>query len=152
MASLRPQSLQTYPLQRRMIDKNIIDKIAFIHIKDKKVLVTLSKGKSIWYQPGGKREEGESDEETLIRDLKEELSIDIIPSTVIYYGTFKAQAHGKSEGVIVQMTCYVADFEGKLKPANEIDRCDYFPYSRKEETSAVDHLIFDDLKNKGLIE
>jgi 8-oxo-dGTP diphosphatase len=130
----------------------IIDKIAFIHIKDKKVLVTLSKGKDVWYQPGGKREEGENDKETLIRELKEELNIDIIPSTIVYYGTFKAQAHGKPEGVIVQMTCYTAEFKGKLNPANEIDRYDYFPYSRKKETSAVDHLIFDDLKEKNLIE
>ena len=135
------------------MDKNhLIDKIAFIHIKDKKVLVTLSKGKDTWYQPGGKREKGEADNETLIRELKEELSIDIITSTIVYYGTFQAQAHGKPEGVFVQMTCYTAEFEGNLESANEIDKYDYFPYSRKNETSAVDHLIFDDLKKKGLID
>ena len=35
---------------------NYIDKLAFIQIKDRKVLETLSRGKDKWYTPGGKRE------------------------------------------------------------------------------------------------
>lgn len=31
-----------------------IDKLAFIDVKDHHVLVTLSKGKDVWYIPGGK--------------------------------------------------------------------------------------------------
>ena len=54
-----------------------IDKIAFIYLKDGKILSTLSKGKDTYYIPGGKREDNETDEETLIRECKEELSIDI---------------------------------------------------------------------------
>ena len=54
-----------------------IDKIAFIYIKDSKILSTLSKGKDTYYIPGGKREENETDEETLIRECKEELTINI---------------------------------------------------------------------------
>lgn len=134
------------------MNTSFIDKIALIHIKDKKVLVTLSKGKDVWYQPGGKRDKGEADQQTLIRELREELSVDLIPETIKYYGTFRAQAHGKPEGVIVQMTCYTAEFNGKLIPSSEIDRYEYFTYSRKQETSPVDHLIFDDLKAKKLIE
>ena len=33
-----------------------IDKIAFIYLKDKKILSTLSKGKDAYYIPGGKRD------------------------------------------------------------------------------------------------
>lgn len=54
-----------------------IDKIAFIYLQNGKILSTLSKGKNRYYIPGGKREETESDQETLIRECKEELSIDI---------------------------------------------------------------------------
>ena len=32
-----------------------IDKIAFIYVKDGKILSTLSKGKDTYYIPGGKR-------------------------------------------------------------------------------------------------
>jgi 8-oxo-dGTP pyrophosphatase MutT (NUDIX family) len=36
---------------------------------------TKSKGKTKYYIPGGKRENGESDEQTLIREIAEELSV-----------------------------------------------------------------------------
>lgn len=134
------------------MDKSFIDKLAFIEIKNKKVLVTLSKGKDKWYIPGGKREKGESDQNALIREVKEELSIDIIPKTIKYYGIFEAQAHGKPIDTIVRMTCYVASYNGEIKVNNEIEKYDFFSYPQKELTSAVDHLIFDDLKQKNLID
>ena len=83
----------------------LIDKIALIELKDGKVLSTRSKGKDVYYFPGGKRDEGESDEETLIREIKEELDVSVIPESIQYYGKLEAQAHGKDEGVIVKMTC-----------------------------------------------
>ena len=49
----------------------LIDKIALIYVKDKRILCTLSKGKDIYYLPGGKREKDESDTDTLIRECKE---------------------------------------------------------------------------------
>ncbi|HVZ12414.1 MAG TPA: NUDIX domain-containing protein [Patescibacteria group bacterium] len=134
------------------MDKNLIDKLAYIDIKDRKVLITLSKGKDAWYIPGGKREGNETDQEALIREVKEELAVDLKPESIKYYGTFEAQAHGKPEGTIVRMTCYTAEFDGDLKPDSEIEKIDYFTYSQKHLTSPVDFLIFDDLRNKGLID
>lgn len=133
------------------MDKTFIDKLAYIYTKDDKILVTLSKGKDAWYIPGGKREEGESDHQALTREVKEELNVDLIQNTIKPYGIFEAQAHGKPEGTIVRMTCYTADFNGTLTPSSEIEKIEFFPYSRKLETSPVDFLIFDDLKAKKLI-
>ena len=129
-----------------------IDKIAFIYVKDGKILSTLSKGKDTYYIPGGKREENETDEETLIRECKEELTIEINKNTIKYYGTFQAQAHGKAEGVIVKMTCYMADFNGNLQANSEIQEIRWLDYSNLNvKISPVDKLIFKDLYNKGLI-
>jgi 8-oxo-dGTP pyrophosphatase MutT (NUDIX family) len=129
-----------------------IDKIAFIYLKDGKILSTLSKGKDTYYIPGGKRENEETDEETLIRECKEELSIDIKKSTIKYYGTFKAQAHGKSEGIIVKMTCYTAEFDGELEASSEIQEMTWLDYSNLNvKISPVDELIFKDLYDKNLI-
>lgn len=129
-----------------------IDKIAFICLKDDKILSTLSKGKDTYYIPGGKREDNETDEETLIRECKEELSIDIKKSTIKYYGTFEAQAHGKAEGIIVKMTCYTADFDGELQPDSEIQEMRWLDYSNLDvKISPVDELIFKDLYDKKLI-
>ena len=129
-----------------------IDKIAFIYIKNGKILSTLSKGKDTYYIPGGKREGNETNEQTMIRESKEELSIDIKRDTIKYYGTFKAQAHGKAEGIIVKMTCYIADFDGELRPDSEIQEIKWLDYSNLNvKISPVDKLIFKDLFEKKLI-
>ena len=129
-----------------------IDKIAFIYIKDGKILSTLSKGKDTYYIPGGKREGNETDEQTLIRECKEELTIDIKKETIKYYGTFEAQAHGKTEGILVRMTCYMAEFDGDLKPDSEIQEMIWLDYSNLNvKISPVDQLIFKDLYKKGFI-
>lgn len=129
-----------------------IDKIAFIYLKDGKILSTLSKGKDTYYIPGGKREGNETDEETLIRECKEELDIDIKRDTIKYYGTFEAQAHGKAEGILVKMTCYMAEFEGNLKASSEIQEMKWLDYSNLDvKISPVDELIFKDLFEKKLI-
>lgn len=92
-----------------------IDKVAYIKIKDGQILTAKSKGNLKFYISGGKRENQESDEETLIREIKEELDITITPSSVKYFVTFKAQADGHDEGIMVKMSCYEADYEGQLK-------------------------------------
>ena len=128
-----------------------IDKLAFIHVEGRKVLSTVSKGKDAFYIPGGKREARESDERALIREVKEELSVNLKPKTIKYYGTFVAQAHGKAEGVMVKMTCYTASFTGKLKPAAEIDKIVWLDSNDIENVASVDKLILADLKEKRLI-
>ena len=128
-----------------------IDKLAFIDLRDKKVLMTLSRGKDTWYIPGGKREGNETDHEALIREVKEELNVDLIPDTIRHYGTFEAQAHGKPEGTIVRMTCYTGKFTGGITANAEIEKFEYFSYAQKNFTAPVDHLIFDDLHQKGLL-
>lgn len=134
------------------MQSNYIDKLAFILIRDRQILTTLSSGKDTWYIPGGKREAGESDEAALIREIQEELTVDILPHTIKPYGVFEAQAHGKAEGMIVRMTCYEADFEGELEPSAEDEQMAFVNYDWKDKSSDVDKLIFDDLKAKDLID
>jgi len=130
----------------------IIDKLAWIEIKSKSILSTRSYGKDKYYIPGGKRENGETDEQALCREIKEELSVDIKIDTIQFVGVFQAQAHGHPAGTIVQMTCYMADFTGKLKADSEIEEIKWLHYSDKEIIAEVDKLIFDHLKENGLLD
>ena len=127
----------------------IIDKIAFIEIKDGKILSTLSKGKSKYYIPGGKREKGENDQQTLIREIKEELSVRITPNSIVYMGTFSAQSDGEKEEIQVQMTCYKASYTGSLMAANEIEEIRWLNYKDLEIISEVDKKIFSFLYKAG---
>lgn len=131
--------------------EDIIDKVAFIYLDKGRILSTRSKGKDKYYIPGGKREGTETDMQTLVREVKEELCVDIIPASAVLYGIFEAQAHGKAEGVLVRMTCYMADFTGSLKADSEIAEIVWLTYSDFEKISPVDKLIFNDLKQKGLL-
>ncbi|AIQ74343.1 MULTISPECIES: NUDIX hydrolase [Paenibacillus] len=129
----------------------IIDKIAWIHFQNGQVLCARSTGKDTYYLPGGKREAGETDEETLVREIEEEISVRIKPETISYFGTFEAEAHGKAEGVIVKMTCYIADFEGSLSPASEIDELSWLSYKDRNRVSVVTQIIFDQLHEHKLL-
>ncbi len=129
--------------------EKIIDKLAWIHLVDRKILSTRSKGKTKYYIPGGKREIGETDTATLVREIKEELSVDISVPSLEYIGIFEAQADGHKPGILVRMTCYAAQYNGDLLPDSEIEEMVWLTYSDREMVSAVDQLIFDFLYQKG---
>lgn len=128
-----------------------IDKIALIRIVDGQILGTRSKGKELYYLPGGKRDPGETDTETLIREIEEELSVHIKPETVVHFGNFEAQADGKDEGIVVKMACYTADYDGELSPASEIDELEWLSYKDRDRASRVVQIIFDHLHEKNLL-
>ena len=131
------------------MDLSEIDKIAYIRTENGKILSTKSRGKTKYYIPGGKREGNETDEETLIREIREELNVSIISTTINYFGTFTAQADSHKVGVVVKMTCYSAEFEGILEPCSEIEEIKWLSYTDREQVSEVDKLIFDFLKEMG---
>lgn len=130
---------------------NIIDKIAWIRLDQGRLLCARSKGKDMYYIPGGKREPDESDQEALIREVWEELTVRIVPDSIAHYGTFTAAAHGKTEGTTVSMTCYTGDYEGKLEASSEIEELAWLTYSDRFKVSAASQLIFDRLREEGLL-
>lgn len=129
-----------------------IDKLAWIHIKDRKTLFVRSKGKDIFYIPGGKRETGESDQQALIREIKEELDADVIPESLKYLHTFSAQAHGKPEGVMVELKCFFANYTGALAASAEIEELAWLESSDMNKTPPAGQLILAWLKDKDLID
>ncbi len=132
--------------------REFIDKVALIHLKNRRMLHTRSRGKDTFYTPGGKREGNETDAETLIREIREELDVNILPETISYYKTFAAQAHGKPENVFVRIKFYTAEFSGQPQPASEIEELAYLDFSVYDDLSETGKLILKDLKDSGLID
>lgn len=130
----------------------VIDKLAWMYIQDRKVLFVREKGKDAFYSPGGQREAGETDEQALTREIKEELSVDLVPETIKYAHTFTAQAHGKPEGVMVEIKYYTGDFVGDLQPASEIEELAYFQSSDAHKTSATGILFLQWLREQHVID
>ena len=130
----------------------VIDKLAWIELQNQSILSTKSYGKDKFYIPGGKREGGETDEQALLREIEEELSVKLQAETLNYIGTFEAQAHGHPEDVVVRMTCYSGKYTGDLKASSEIEEIQWLKYTDQDKIAEVDKLIFDYLREKGLLD
>lgn len=136
-----------------MVEKNeYFSKAAWIHIKNRQVLVARSKGNSIFFLPGGGADENETKKQALIRELKEELSINVKKETVKHVGTFEAPSFEFPETISVLMDCFTADYSGELVPSSEVTEIAWFNHEDREKTSAVDKKVFDYLKQRGLID
>lgn len=131
--------------------KKEIDKLAWLYVDNGKLLNARSKNKTLFYLPGGKREQGESDQQALIREIKEEISVDLIPSSIKYATTFKAQADSENSDVIVKLTCYYADFQGELTPAAEIEEIQFIDYEHKYLCSLGSIKVIEWLNNQQLL-
>lgn len=127
----------------------VIDKVAWLLLADGMVLCARSRGKLLYYLPGGKREPGESDVETLVREIAEELAVDITAPTASHAGTFEARADGHDAGVLVRMACYTAAYTGIPQASSEIADVRWLGYADRDQVAAVDQLIFDHLHAHG---
>ncbi len=129
-----------------------IDKLGWIFIKNRKMLNVRSKGKVLFYTPGGKREGIESDHEALTRELREELSIDLKRETITYLETFEAQADAKPPGTMVRIACYQSEFDGVFTPSNEIEEIGWHTSNDLDQLSVTGKLIMTRLKERDLVD
>jgi 8-oxo-dGTP diphosphatase len=128
----------------------LVDTVAWVHLKAGRILCARPRGKDVFYIPGGKREGAESDLQTLLREIAEELTVALLPATVTHVGTYEAvQPPGRPDGVRVRMSCYAAGYSGTLAASSEIDELAWFCYADRPRVPAVDQLLFDDLRAAG---
>ena len=131
-----------------------IDKLALILIRNRQQLVARSRGKNVFFTPGGKRKGNESDIAALCRECREELSVQLDEATIRPYGVFEAQAFGKPVGTMVRMTCYEAgNYQGTLKASEEVEELEWidskFPV---EKLTITGIMVLNYLKAKDLID
>jgi len=119
----------------------VIDTVAWVRLEEGRILCARPRDKDIFYVPGGKREGVETDLQTLLREIAEELAVVLFPETVRHVGTYEADQ--------VRMSCYTADYQGTLAPSSEIDELAWFSFADRCRVPPVDQLLFDDLKASG---
>jgi 8-oxo-dGTP pyrophosphatase MutT (NUDIX family) len=129
-----------------------IDKIAWVHLDGRRLLVARNAGRDRFYLPGGKREPGESDVQTLVRELDEELTVTVDPGTAAHVGTFEALADARTDGLVVRLTCYTASHQGTFTPSREIAELAWVTAADGDRVSAVDRLVLVHLRDAGLID
>jgi 8-oxo-dGTP diphosphatase len=146
-------ALSTGPVASERSMPSYIDKLALVLVQGRRQLVARSKGKSVFFTPGGKREPGEDDHTALCRECREELTVNLERESIKPYGVFEAEAFGKPAGTVVRMTCYTAEYEGTLTPNEEVEELAWiqsdFP---DEKLSEAGRMILKDLKEKALVD
>jgi 8-oxo-dGTP pyrophosphatase MutT (NUDIX family) len=76
-------------------------------VRDRRVLMVRSRGRSVPYLPGGKREAGETAVEAVVREAREETALRLTPDDVVAFGTVTELAHDQVPGTVVAMDLFL---------------------------------------------
>jgi len=128
-----------------------LDVLAWICIQNEKLLCAKTEGNDVFYLPGGKRESGESDWEGISREVKEEMSVDLIQETLIEELVVKEEAHGFSEPTRVVMKCFRARYTGILKPSSEISEMAWLARSDIQQCAPATQRVIEHLASRQLL-
>ncbi len=126
-------------------------KVALLDIENREVLFARTKGQTLFYNVGGRVEPGETHEQALIRECKEEMSVDIIPGTLEFVHSFKGERLDKP-GEFIEIHCYNAGYEGEPVPSSEIEELDWFTSNDMQRTTPTGQQILLWLKEQNLID
>jgi 8-oxo-dGTP diphosphatase len=130
----------------------IVDKLAWIPIHRHAVLFARSRGQTLFYNTGGKRKPGESDEQALIREVEEETSVTLLPHTIRHIHTFEGLCYGAPEGTLLQMACYDGEGDREPRASNEVEELTWFTSADAHRTTEMGQTILRWLAEQGLID
>jgi 8-oxo-dGTP pyrophosphatase MutT (NUDIX family) len=133
------------------MSSRVIDKLAWVHVRNGSVLMTRTKGRERFFLPGGKRMPGETDAQALMREVREELGVALAEASITLLGAFDAPAEGQPAGTVVRMTCYTANPDREPAPAGEISELAWFTPADAGRGSAASQMMLHWLHARGLL-
>ncbi len=104
-----------------MTEQADIHKAGGVLIKDRHFLVTRAYGKDVFVAPGGKLEEGETAIAALIREMMEEVRVEISEADLEPIGTFHANAAGNESKTLEMDVFLIRNSQGEPLPSSEIE-------------------------------
>ena len=135
----------------------VVIKVAWACVEHNKLLVTRSHDQPAhtWYNAGGKPEPGETKLEALVREVKEETTVDIIPESIQYIDCYQSPGVGKAAGKETHLYCYFAKYRGTIQvprdsegyPTSEIVEIGWLPYASKHLLPPSGQVLMDYLHN-----
>ena len=137
-----------------MTDDFDIQKAGAIFIHDRKVLAVRDRGEDRFMTPGGKCEDGETLISCLLREVREEVSVEIDIDSVELLGSFHgitASAHKKKIRIDAFL---IGEYSGSIEPSSEIEEVCWVDTSMTSLKlgSILEHNIMPLLKQRDLID
>lgn len=84
------------------------------------ILLVRKRGTTMFMQPGGKPEPGESALQTIIREIREELGLSFTGDELRFDGEWLGPA-ANEEDTLIHASLYSAAFHGELAPLAELE-------------------------------
>jgi mutator protein MutT len=132
-----------------------IHKAGGILIQDRKLLFVRNKDTEFFIDPGGKIEPGETPTQALVRELKEEVSIDVDEADLEPFGSFIAEAANHPGRQIHMQVFMVKKWRGEIKLASEIAEMRWLTSDLPTDIktgSIFGHQVLPLLKEKDLVD
>jgi mutator protein MutT len=132
-----------------------IYKAGGIIIKDRKVLFARSTGTEYFIDPGGKIEPGESPQAALVRELKEELNIDVAETDLVSFGSFSAEAANHPGRTVHMEVFMVKQWQGEPAPTTEVEEIRWLTHELPTDIkvgSIFGHQVLPRLHEQGLVD
>jgi ADP-ribose pyrophosphatase YjhB (NUDIX family) len=126
-----------------------------VMIKNRKLLLAFSNNKQAFYLPGGKVNGNETAIEALIREVKEELNVELLENDLTWYTHITAPAFGEKTGIIMEQDCFICELPQTPEPNAEIGLLKYFntmdyPLQPQQVPGVV--ILLEKLKKEALID
>jgi len=132
-----------------------IYKAAGIIIQDRKLLFTRAQDMDFFIDPGGKIEPGETAKQALVRELKEELDIDVAETDLEPFGNFTAEA-ANNKGKTVHMQAFIVKkWSGTITASAEIEELRWLTADLPNDIqvgSIFGGKVLPKLKEQGLVD
>lgn len=107
-----------------------IHKVGAIVIQDNKLLMVKKVEKDIWTNLGGKPEEGETEEQALLREIQEEIHCDA--KILKKLGDFTAPA--AFDDAVVKISAYLVELQGDIRLDDpELELCEFISKDYKKQ-------------------
>ena len=91
------------------------------------LLLAYSNNKQAWYLPGGKIDAGETAKQALLREIHEELALNLNADQLHFYTHISAPAYGETPVVMMAQDCFRAELGDAIPQAQaEIGAVRYF--------------------------
>lgn len=130
--------------------KRIKLKVGVAVVKQRKILLVREKGNDFWFVPGGQVNPGETLEEALKREIREELNCNLKSKGLL--GTY-FEERPDMPGDFIAIVTYLAEIKGKITPATEIEEIGWFDVKEVLQISQAPNipLTIEDLEKIGLM-